>query len=123
MTKHAAYHSLADALKAADYGILYVYVSSCGQKGWLSQAQLVDLEWYEKLVSVDRDESAGFVREVGADEPGAIAAIAHGFVAFSARSVEEFIERRTLVRPWVESLVLSYVKDGVIDPGTYSVPG
>jgi hypothetical protein len=118
----AKYRTLEEALRAADYGVLYCYVAPSLRDGWLPERGGPQLRWYEKLVSIERSESAGFLREAGADQPFAFVAVGHGFTIFVARNAAELSEKRESVRPWVESLVQSYVADGVISPQTYRFP-
>ena len=113
------YENLDGALRAAHFGVLYCYVAPSLQDGWLAEGS-PQLRWYEKLVPIDRAGCCNFLREVGADTPFALVAIGYGFTIFVAHNRAEFSERRELVRPWVESLVQSYVADGVICPKTFT---
>ena len=118
----ADYRSLADALRAADYGVLYTYVAPSLQHGWLGQTGVPALQWYEKLEPINRLGSAAFLTEIGADEQFAFVAVGQGFVIFVAHSPAELSKERELVRPWVESLIQSYVADGLVNPKTYVFP-
>jgi len=122
MKAQRKFQGLREALRAADYGMLYIYVSPSLREGWLAEQQLPELKWYEKIVHVDRQESHGFLEDVAIDEPYALVAVAHGMVAFTAQCMDELLENMDLVRPWVEALIESYVRDGAIDPKTYSIP-
>jgi hypothetical protein len=123
MVQHATYGSLEDALRAADYGLLYVYVSPSADEGWFSTMQCPDFQWYEKLVVVDQEESRGFLQDAGADEPFALIGVHGGFIAFVARNAEELVDMVETVRPWVDACIKYNIERGVIDPRTYRVPG
>src|SRR4051812_35966683 len=102
MIKTEIYHSLLEALRAAHYGILYAYVSPSLEEGWLSKAQLPDLQWYEKLVLLDRSQNREFLRQIGADDQYVFIAIGHGFVIFTANSPEELSKQDALTRSWMQ---------------------
>jgi hypothetical protein len=122
VVERADFNSLEDALVAADYGILYAYVASSKQEGWLPFAKPPALRWYEKLVLLDRDRSRDFLREAGADEPFAFLAVGLGFVVFVARNPDDLEDMRDLTRPWIEKMIQSFVEDGTLDPKTYKLP-
>jgi len=106
---------LADAYKAADIGTVYFYVAASLEQGWLARAQLSDLMWYEKLVLVDREESQGFLRQAGSHEDFALIGISQGFILFRARNAVELADGIRITRPWVETVIRSWIEDGTID--------
>ena len=123
MTQHVKYTSLADAYRAADLGLLHVYVAPSLGEGWLGTIERPPLKWYEKIVLVDRKESRGFLDEAEANEPFALIAIFAGFIAFVARGGDEYFEERETVEFFVEAVVQKNVDRGLIHPSTYEVPG
>jgi hypothetical protein len=122
MIERARFSSLRDALKAADYGILYAYATASFDDGWISQGGLSHLEWYERLVLVDPIDSQGFLQESGATASNTLVAVGHGFVIFRATDPTECRQSIERVRPWVKANLDAFVKRGVVDPKRFKFP-
>lgn len=116
MVEHKTFSSLVDALKAAGYGVLYVYVSPSLEQGWITKSPLLPLQWNEKLVLVDQQESRGFLREVGSDARFALVALGHGFIIARANDSEDLERKLPIIRQYVAPINDLMVKRGLVNP-------